>query len=456
MRTVRRWKCITRRRMVNARQQIVGMMIFSFGVFILNAILQTKSLQSDSEGPDGSNLGNRPVTEMTFEPFPDVSTNCVKKVHIFGNLTDMASWLELSSWYKLFKRGQVFKHTADAYCPLYNCTLRFTTGTNLTHLKGKDAVIFGALPKAFEGRLHDVISKDPEPGQTWFYYSTETPLRVVNWNRDVRIADLKYHKLMTYRSDSDIHIPFGYYQKRLKPLTDAEFNTKYVQNKTKLVAWMASNCAQIFWPRIPIVEQLGRRVQLDTYGRCGKLSCQPQRSETCNHMLKEYKFYMTLANSECHEYITEKFWTQTIGQGIVPVVYGAPKSDFQKMGPPNSFIHLSDYSSLKEMAEHLKKLNKDHESYMKYLEWGRYYEAIPTFPIQINNLCRIVPHLNKGTTQELHRLGDSTWYKGCRNLPNKDILTPFWPREQMLAYFTWTPWGSKRDGINRGTDIKPF
>lgn len=434
------------------------MVIFIIGVFILNAILQTKSLQNTSQVPDGSNYVKGPhhVTELTFKPFPDVPTNCVKRVHIFGNLTDMAMWPELSSWHNLFKRGQVLKHTADVFCPIYNCTLRFTIGTNLTHLKGKDAVIFGALPKAFEGRFHDMISKDPEPTQTWFYYSTETPLRVVHWNRDVRVADLKYHKMMTYRSDSDIHIPFGYYQKRLKPLTDYEFNERYGRNKTKLIAWMASNCAQIFWPRIPIVEQLSRRLPLDTYGKCGRLSCLPQRSELCKLMLQQYKFYMTLANSECHEYITEKFWDQTLSQGIVPVVYGAPKSDFQKIGPPNSFIHLSDFSSLKELAGHLKILDTDHESYMKYLDWIRDYEVVSTFPIQITHLCRIIPHLYNGTAPELHRLGDSTWYKGCRNLPNEDIFTPFWPREQMLAYFTWIPWGSKRDGMNKGTNIKPF
>ena len=397
------------------------------------------------------------VATTTFEPFTDVATNCLKRVHLFGNLTDMAVWPELASWLHLFRRSRALNHTADIFCPAYKCTLRFTIGTNVTQFSGKDAIIFGALPKAFESRLPALLSLEPDAEQTWIYYSTETPLRVVNWNRNLRIAELKYHKMMSYRSDSDIPIPFGFYRRRTETLTDETFSKMYGTNKTKLVAWMASNCAQIFWPRIPLVDQLSQILPLDQYGKCGKLQCLPKRSLKCNAMLRQYKFYLALANSECHEYITEKFWELTLGQGIVPVVYGATKKDFQRFAPPNSFIHLSEFSSLKELAMYMKKANTDNDLYMKYLQWGRAYEVVNSFPVKINDLCKILPHLYNGTFQELHRLGDSHWYQGCRKPPGADILTPFWPKEQMLAYFTWSLWGSARDRDRvSGADIHPF
>ncbi|XP_071502110.1 alpha-(1,3)-fucosyltransferase 7-like [Diadema antillarum] len=443
---------------ISLKQRSMLLILLVIFVFFCNSVFQTKKLLRFSHYQDEVHGDRRDVAEpVVFEPFTEPPNECVKRVHIYGNLTDMRLWPELSSWYHLFMRSRVHKHAADIFCPVEDCAIRFTIGTNVLHFRDKDAVIFGALPKAFEGRLSSLVAMEPEEGQTWFYYSTETPLRVVNWNRDLRVADLKYHKIMTYRSDSDIPIPFGHYRRRVVSLTQEEFDQAYSQNKTKLVAWMASNCAQIFWPRVPLVEQLSRLLPLDQYGKCGKMQCLPQRSERCNRMLQQYKFYMALANSECHEYITEKFWEQTLGQGVVPVIYGAPKKDFEKLGPPNSFIHLSDFSSLKEMATFLRKLNVDHESYKKYFEWGRDFEVVNTYPIHVQDLCRTIPHMFKGTTQRLRTLGNSTWYRGCRKPPSKAILTPFWPREQMLAYLTWSLWGSDRD-LGRGdmTKLKPF
>lgn len=440
-----------RLRKVSAKQQPIVMLIFVICVVVFISVLQTKSLCKASD---------RPVSKMshvTFEPLSNDVTDCVLRVHIFGNLTDMQSWLELTSWYHLFQRSRALNHTADIFCPLHNCILRFTISTNTNHFRGKDAIIFGSLPKAFDGRFSKILSTEPLPKQTWFYYSTETPLRVVNWNRDLRVADLKYHKMMTYRRDSDIHIPFGYYRKRARPLTDEEFNANYGRNKTKLAALMTSNCGQVFWPRVSLADQLSQMLPMDRYGRCGELQCLPRRSEMCYRMLQSYKFYMTLANSECSEYITEKFWNQALGQGIVPVVYGAHKTDFERLGPPNSFIHLSDFSSLKEVAKYLKTLGTDHDTYMQYLQWARDYEVVNTFPTTINDLCRIIPHVFNGTTQTLRKLGESTWYQGCRNQPsNKDMMPVFKVNDQDLAYMTWTLWGSKQVEANHGLSFTPF
>ena len=43
---------------------------------------------------------------------------------------------------------------------------------------------------------------------------------------------------------------------------------------------------------------------------------------------KKYKFYLAFENSNCNEYITEKFW-RYLSYGLVPVAFGAPFHDYR-------------------------------------------------------------------------------------------------------------------------------
>jgi len=50
-------------------------------------------------------------------------------------------------------------------------------------------------------------------------------------------------------------------------------------------------------------------VQVDIYGKCGQLSCPRSDDQRCLELLeRDYKFYLSFENSNCDEYITEKFW----------------------------------------------------------------------------------------------------------------------------------------------------
>jgi hypothetical protein len=55
------------------------------------------------------------------------------------------------------------------------------------------------------------------------------------------------------------------------------------------------------------VKQLKKYIDVDVYGNCGTLSCPRSEEEDCRVMAaKKYKFYLSLENSLCKDYITEK------------------------------------------------------------------------------------------------------------------------------------------------------
>ena len=50
---------------------------------------------------------------------------------------------------------------------------------------------------------------------------------------------------------------------------------------------------------------------------------------------------------------------------VVPIVMGARRRDYERVAPPNSFIHVDDFESPFQLANYLKKLDKDEALYNK-------------------------------------------------------------------------------------------
>ncbi|XP_011668514.2 uncharacterized protein LOC105440256 [Strongylocentrotus purpuratus] len=143
---------------------------------------------------------------------------CVKKVHIFGSDREMRHIPELKEYMDIFRKSNLPLNAAGIDCVSegYDCDIVLTMGGNVDYLEGKDAVVFGLVPTEFRGEGREQFKKllelRPATGQTWIYFSTEPPLRVLRWTRDLDLMRLKYHVLMTYDLDSEIVVPFGYYR----------------------------------------------------------------------------------------------------------------------------------------------------------------------------------------------------------------------------------------------------
>lgn len=64
-------------------------------------------------------------------------------------------------------------------------------------------------------------------------------------------------------------------------------------------------------------------VQVDIYGFCGDFKCPRSSADKCFEVLDhDYKFYLAFENSNCKDYITEKFFVNALGRNILPIVMG--------------------------------------------------------------------------------------------------------------------------------------
>ena len=58
------------------------------------------------------------------------------------------------------------------------------------------------------------------------------------------------------------------------------------------------------------------------------------------------------------DYISEKFWRNSLASSLVPVVYGPHIDDCKRVAPPNSFIHVSSFKTNVELVQYLDYLGR--------------------------------------------------------------------------------------------------
>ena len=164
-------------------------------------------------------------------------------------------------------------------------------------LKEADVVLFQHAPS------QTLVAERPRH-QVWALFLLESPYHsaslagsrgVFNWTA-------------TYRHDSTIVAPYEKYIPLNESLLTRTPIKNYAAGKTKKVAWFVSNCGARNGRR-QFADELSKHIQVDIYGGCGKLKCPRFQSDKCFGMLNsDYKFYLAFENSNCRDYISEKFF----------------------------------------------------------------------------------------------------------------------------------------------------
>lgn len=151
-----------------------------------------------------------------------------------------------------------------------------------------------------------------KPHQVWILFLLECPLHTQAFKNLKNV----FNWTATYRHDSDLVAPYEkFVPYNVSSVIFPNFKTRlqidhknYAGNKTKKVAWFVSNC-NAKNKRLEYAKELSQHIEVDIYGSCGNKKCPRTLTRKCFRMLdKEYKFYLAFENSNCKDYITEKFF----------------------------------------------------------------------------------------------------------------------------------------------------
>lgn len=219
-----------------------------------------------------------------------------------------------------------------------------------------DVIVFH-LPSLYE------LPETKPAGQLWAVLSIESESQYPIIARPEFMAN--FDLTITYRRNSDVWIPYvtpETPQRLLKP------------PKPKTEKAPAAYIASYDWStnhRNDYVEELMKFIPVDSYGKCLHNRDLPEDAgiRTKLRTIARHRFTLAFENSNCVDYVTEKFF-QALEAGSVPVYMGAPNvADF---APANhSYIDVSKFKGPRDLAAFLLDLCANEEKYQRYLEWKR-------------------------------------------------------------------------------------
>lgn len=141
------------------------------------------------------------------------------------------------------------------------------------------------------------------------------------------------------------------------------------------------------------------------------MNCPLDEQNRCDELLdSDYKFYLAFENSNCRNYITEKFFFTGLKRNVLPIVMGAPPEDYENYAPLRSYIHVDDFESPLKLAEYLHILDQNDHLYNSYFKWRGTGELI-----DLKMWCRICALLNDKQT-----IGNPHWYANINDWWNAD------------------------------------
>ncbi|KAK7099546.1 glycoprotein 3-alpha-L-fucosyltransferase A-like [Littorina saxatilis] len=259
-------------------------------------------------------------------------------------------------------------------------------------------------------------SKRPE-GQVWALFLLESPYHTAELP-DGRLG--LFNWTATYRHDSTIVAPYEKYVPFNASVLSRPPAKNYALGKTKKVAWFVSNCGAQNG-RLQYARELAQHIQVDIYGGCGDLTCPRHEQSRCFQMLDtDYKFYLAFENSNCRDYITEKFFINGLQHDVIPIVMGAHPDDYLRASPPNSFIHVDHFDSPKHLAAYLTKLDQDDRLFNQYFTWKGLWTNINTiFWCRVCQLAHDIEARGPSWFEDINK-----WWRGPGVCTNKHH---WWP-----------------------------
>ncbi|XP_028395424.1 alpha-(1,3)-fucosyltransferase fut-1-like [Dendronephthya gigantea] len=314
----------------------------------------------------------------------------------------------------IFDRVTVFYPNELQCCEPFNCEIT----TDKSRLLESDAVVFHGrdLPLGVK------MPKQRTAKQRWVFYSMENPFYS-------KIVTSDYNGMfnwtMTYERRSDVYEPYGYYTKIIQstPIKKDVKPRNYAEGKDKLLVFVNGNCQTVDGAREKFVRALSKIVKVDVHGKCGgifgRLTC--PRNERCQKLLRRFKFYISIENGVCEDYVTEKYWNVPFKIDAVPIVFGF--KFFKELSIPGSFIDATAFPNLQSLVSYLQYLDKNDTAYNEYFEWRNKYQTANLEPWPCR-LCRML-HNNSLPIKTIKLDQFLNPDLVCRKLKREDIHIKF-------------------------------
>jgi hypothetical protein len=227
--------------------------------------------------------------------------------------------------------------------------------------------------------------------QIFVFFILENPYRSYPGLMNLEYEHL-FNLAFSYLDDpqTDIYAPYGMVTKRKHVDDSAVPPIEEIKKKTKLVAWLLSNCKAPS-ARYEYANLLEEHIPIDIFGKCGNDSC--PKGEKCIKIVDEdYLFYLAFENGYCTDYITEKAFRTLGTTNMVPIVLGG--ANYTKHLPAHSYIDVRDFKSPKELAMYLLHLQKNLDEFMTYLQWKRTQHIETVRAIRRAGFCKLCMILN--------------------------------------------------------------
>ena len=225
-------------------------------------------------------------------------------------------------------------------------------------------------------------------GQLWVMRTGEA-------QRNLQVNTENWNSLFNYTVDHREDASIRTYSLKLEAL-DTAMTRNFYNEKLQMTAteklrpstlWLVSNCLNVESGREEFVSELKKLImdELSVYTHSSicslkwilkskfhaRISGQPEN-------MKNYTFYLAFENALCKDYITEKFWKILTDDSLaIPVVMGGLSlSDYESIAPPNSFIHVKNFSSPLSLANHLKFVASNPKAFNYYHQWRNTHKLV--------------------------------------------------------------------------------
>ena len=138
-------------------------------------------------------------------------------------------------------------------------------------------------------------------------------------------------------------------------------------NKIRGAVVYISNCNSVGYDRLRLIEALRQFIPVDLFGGCWvPPAC---HDEICEKKLHhQSRFYLSFENSLCDGYISEKFWSRLSEDSyFIPIAMGGLYvDDYLRYAPPNSFLHVYNFTSINSLGKYLNRLMSYNELYNSF------------------------------------------------------------------------------------------